>query len=122
MRFPWTRFSSTSDLGLFENSGFRTDTFTAVTRGILLPLPLIAWAVYNIWTGSVSWGKNGNVTHDSYIVGGFVLIKLSIAAAIFVWEFLANFPRFDRVIGWLLLIAVSVAASGIVGILYGGLR
>ena len=104
MRFPSIRFSSpASSDGLFGSYGFRTDTFTAVVRGILPPLPLIAWAIYNVWTGTVSWGRNGKVTDDAYIVGGFVLIKLGIAAAIFTWEFLANFPRFDQIVGWLLL-------------------
>ena len=119
MRRPRNLGSSDS----FGDNGFRTDWTTAVLKGVLLPLPLFLWGVWNLLTWSVHWTSRGItfVSYDTSVVLGVVCVKWGVAGALVTWYLLANSPRFDDWIHKLLAGFCGAAILGLVATVVGAL-
>lgn len=107
----------------FGDNGFRTDWTTAVLKGVVLPLPLFLWGVWNLLTWSVHWSSRGIsfVSYDTSVILGVVCVKWGIGGALFTWHFLANSPRFDDWVSILLTCSCGAAILGLAATVLGAL-
>ena len=91
-----------------------------IVAGILLPVSLLVLVAVNIVLGK-AWGPDiskyrselFNEFTRPVIVGGFVLIKLALALGMFVWFWMANRLRFERLIITLQTVSLGIAALGV---------
>ena len=98
--------------------GLRDSASSQLTCGLVIPLCLFVWLLFDLWAGAVylPGPKRARLPlqpiTDTAVVTGCAILKLGIAIGLFNWYLLANRPAYDNCVHYVHLVAVSISALG----------